>query len=162
MEVYRTKGGIGAVYRLIFCYTPTMRFHKSGTKYLVKIEKGEEILSTLKQFCKDEKITIGSISGIGAATKVELAYFDIHTKAYETKVFTDDYEVLGMHGNISKFNGDPAVHVHISIGDRSFNVFGGHLNSAVVSVTLEITIDTMEGIVERKRDPECGLNLLDL
>ena len=43
-----------------------MDFQKIGSKFIVRIDKGEEIVDTLTKFCLDNNITLGSISGIGA------------------------------------------------------------------------------------------------
>lgn len=38
-------------------------------------------------------------------------------------------------------------------------VFGGHLNKAIVSATCEMVIDIIDGTVDRYFDEEIGLNL---
>jgi len=38
-------------------------------------------------------------------------------------------------------------------------VFGGHLNRAVVSATCEMVVDVLDGTVDRQYDPVTGLNL---
>lgn len=38
-------------------------------------------------------------------------------------------------------------------------VFGGHLNKAVVSAACEMVIDVIDGSVDRKYDEETGLNV---
>ena len=40
-------------------------------------------------------------------------------------------------------------------------VFGGHLNRAVISATCELVIEVIDGVVERRADPEVGLNLFE-
>ena len=47
----------------------------------------------------------------------------------------------------------------MSAGDSKGAVFGGHLNSATVSATCEMVIRVLDGTVERRLDPEIGLNL---
>lgn len=51
------------------------------------------------------------------------------------------------------------MHIHLSAGDRENKVYGGHLNSAVVSATCEMFIQVIDGTVERKFDEGVGLNL---
>ena len=48
----------------------------------------------------------------------------------------------------------------MSIGDQEGRVFGGHLNRAVISATCELVVTLLEGRVERRMDPEIGLNLM--
>ena len=38
-------------------------------------------------------------------------------------------------------------------------VFGGHLNRAVVSATCEMVVEVPDGTVDRQYDPVTGLNL---
>lgn len=38
-------------------------------------------------------------------------------------------------------------------------VFGGHLNRAVVSATCEMVVEVLDGTVDRQYDPVTGLNL---
>ena len=54
----------------------------------------------------------------------------------------------------------PYGHFHISIGDDEGRVWGGHLNRAVISATCELVVTVLDGRVERKPDPETGLNLM--
>jgi predicted DNA-binding protein with PD1-like motif len=43
-----------------------MKFKKFGNKWVVSINIGEEIVETLKKFCEDNQIKLGTINGIGA------------------------------------------------------------------------------------------------
>ena len=54
-----------------------MRYKKFGNKFIVRLDRGEEIIETLKQFCKDMNIKSGSITGIGATIKSTVVLFDV-------------------------------------------------------------------------------------
>ena len=51
------------------------------------------------------------------------------------------------------------VYLHISAGDESGRVFGGHLNEAHISATAEVVIRMINGEVDRFYDDATGLNL---
>ena len=137
-----------------------MKSKKFGNKWVVRIDKGEEIVQTLKKFCQENKIKLGIINGIGAVNKITIGLFETKTKEYHTKELVGDYEFTSLMGNISTMNGEVYLHLHINLADSNHNTFGGHLNSAIVSATGEITIEEIEGEIERKFNEEVGLNLL--
>jgi predicted DNA-binding protein with PD1-like motif len=137
-----------------------MKLKKFGNKWVVRIDKGEEIVETLKQLCKKNKIKLGSISGVGGIERVTVGSFKAKTKEYFSQELTGDYEITNLIGNISTMKGKIYLHLHITISDSNNNAFGGHLNSAVISTTGEIIIEEIEGEIERKFNEEVKLNLL--
>ncbi len=136
-----------------------MEYKRFDNKYVIRIDKGEEIVETLKRFCEDRQIVLGSIKGIGAVNKVAIGLFETKSKEYHSVQLEGDYEITSLMGNISTMGGKVYLHLHINVSDASYNVRGGHLNSAVVSGTGEIIIEAIEGDVDREFSEETGLNL---
>jgi uncharacterized protein len=139
-----------------------VKFRKYGDRYVVRLEKGEEIAETLKRFCVYQNVTAGSLVGIGAARDPTLSFFDMKTGKYKAKTLKGDFEVLSLAGNIATKSGQPVVHLHINVTDKNCKSFGGHLQSATVSVTCEVVISLLKGELTRRLDKKTGLNLLDL
>jgi predicted DNA-binding protein with PD1-like motif len=139
-----------------------MKFKQFGNKYIIRIEKGEEIVETLKQFCKEQNINLGSITGLGATNKAVLGLFKTESKEYKSNEFNGDFEITSLVGNISEKDGEIYLHIHANIGNEDGQVFGGHLSSAVVSATFEGVIDKIEGNVNRYFEKGIGLYLLEL
>ena len=136
-----------------------MKAKKYGNKFVVRIDKGEEIIETLKQFCKDNCIKLGTVQGIGAANKAVIGLFDAETKKYHSRALVGNHEIAPLLGNISTMNGEVYLHIHANLCDSENNSFGGHLTSAVVSATFEAIIDVMDGEIDREFSDEIGLNL---
>ena len=65
-------------------------------------------------------------------------------------------------GNLTRVDGKPFLHAHVSLASESFQVSGGHLFKGTVSATAELFLDPGEAAVERRLDPEVGLKLWDL
>ena len=139
-----------------------MHYKKSGSIYILRIDRGEEIVSTLKDFCAGQKITLGTVQGIGAVGNAVIGLFETKTKDYHTTTLSGDHEITSLVGNITTMDGKPYLHLHITLSDATYLAFGGHLTSAVVSGTCELFIQVMDGWLERKFDAGVGLNVFDL
>jgi len=137
-----------------------MKLKKFGNKWVVRIDKGEEIVETLTQLCKKNKIKLGSVSGVGGIERTTVGSFKAKTKEYFSQELIGDYEITNLIGNISTMKGKIYLHLHITISDSNNNAFGGHLNSGIVSTTGEIIIEEIEGEIEREFNEEVKLNLL--
>ena len=60
---------------------------------------------------------------------------------------------------VKRFYGEYYAHLHMSVGNEKGEVFGEHLNRAVVSATCEMVITVIDGKVDRIYDEETGLNV---
>ena len=136
-----------------------MEFKKFGNKYIVRLDKGEEIVQTLKKFCKEQNIKLGWVKGIGAVNKATIGIYRPYYKKYYPMDLNGDYEITSLLGNISTMNEEIYMHLHINLSDIDYETFGGHLNSAIISVTGEIMIEAIEGNVDREFNEEIGINV---
>jgi len=82
------------------------------------------------------------------------------SQTYDKKVFKDEMELISLHGNLSLVDGKPFVHIHVSLGDSEFKVWGGHLFNAKVAVTCEIFFRPFKANVYREFNPDIGLKHL--
>ena len=53
-----------------------MEYRKFGNDYVLRIDKGEEILQAVSQVCEKEGIRLGTVNGIGAVGDVTLGVFN--------------------------------------------------------------------------------------
>ena len=141
-----------------------MKFRQVKDGYLVRLEKGEEVIAALTEFVRSNKIPSGFITGMGAVTNATLGLFDVETKEYVKKTFKDDLELGNLTGNISWMydTGEPFVHAHVTVSDSSLSAFTGHLFEATVSVTLEAYIKVFKEKLIREKDPEAGYSFWQL
>ncbi len=130
--------------------------------YLLVLKKGDNVVDKLKEFHKEVDYKLCKVEGIGALEKVNMSYAHVTENGvnYEKRDFNDDYELLSFNGNLSTFNDETIVHIHIAISDDKFLTYGGHLNSAVVAVTLELFITVYDVNISRSYDEETALNLI--
>lgn len=138
-----------------------MEYRKFNDVIVTRIDKGEEILEKIKEIALKENIKLAHISALGAVNDFTVGVFKTKEKKYEANHFTGDHEIVSLTGTINTMDGEFYSHLHMSAGDEKGNVFGGHLNQAIVSATCEMIITIIHGEVDRKFDEEIGLNLFD-
>lgn len=135
--------------------------NKSSTGFhILRLDKGEEIVETLYNYCKQHGISLGTVQAIGAASTITVGYFNTTTKEYFSSTFDGDLEITSLSGNISTQQGETYLHLHITFADEQSNCKGGHLNSATISGTCEMILTEIEDSVDRQFSEEIGLNLL--
>lgn len=136
-----------------------MKYLKKDNKYIVRIDKGEEIIEQIKKICNDNNIKAGSITGLGATDRVKVGLFNTNTKEYVSKELNGAFEITSLVGNISRMNNEVYLHLHINVADEKLNVYGGHLNHCFISATCELIIEEIDANVDRELSEEIGLNL---
>ena len=139
-----------------------MQFRKLENAFMVRLMKGEEVIATLASFVEREKIPGGFVFGLGAFKDATLGYFDSAKKEYVKNHFSKDLEFGSLTGSISYVEGKPFIHAHVVAGGADSRAFFGHLFSATISATGEFFVIPSDSRIERKADPDTGLNLLDL
>lgn len=127
---------------------------------LIRMNKDQEIMTALTQWAIDNGHSAGSFQAIGALKEAELGYYHLHSQTYDRKVFKDEMELISLHGNLSLVDGKPFVHIHVSLGDAEFKVWGGHLFNGKVAVTCEIFFRPFKANVYREFNPDIGLKHL--
>lgn len=137
-----------------------MEYRRFENVIVTRMDRGEEILVTLEKIANKENIKLAHISALGAVNEITVGVFDTDEKEYHANEFCGDFEIVSLTGTITTKKGTYYAHLHLSVGDQKGNVFGGHLNRAVVSATCEMVIQVIDGIVEREFNQEIGLNLL--
>jgi len=139
-----------------------MKYKKINDKVIIRLDVGEELVTSLLELCKKLNITLGTISGIGATNKAILGLFDTQKNQYYSQDFVGDHEIAPLIGNITTLNGEPYLHLHVNLCNGNNVSFSGHVQKAIISATFEGVLEVINGKVERKKDPKTGLNLLDL
>lgn len=136
-----------------------MEYRRFKNKIVARIDKEEEILEKIKEIALKENIKLASISALGAINDFTVGVFKVDEKKYYSNVFKGIFEIVSLTGTISAMNNEVYTHIHMSAGNENGEVFGGHLNRAMVSATCEMVIDVIDGEVDRYFDEEVGLNL---
>lgn len=136
-----------------------MEYRRFDNTIIARIDRGEEILEKIKELALCENIKLASVTALGAIDGFTVGVFKPKEKKYYPNRFEDDFEIVSLTGTINTMNGEFYSHLHMSAGNDKGQVFGGHLQRAVVSATCEMVITVIPGEVGRSFHEEIGLNL---
>jgi len=137
-----------------------MKSKKLDSGTVLVFDTGDEVVSTLTKFAKDNKIAAGHFTAIGAFSDAGIGYFDLQKKDYLKNRVDEQVEVVSLIGDIALDKGEPKVHV--VVGKKNGAAMGGHLLEAHVRPTLELVLHDSGEQLKRKFDPESGLALIGL
>jgi predicted DNA-binding protein with PD1-like motif len=127
---------------------------------LIRLEHGEDILESVRQTVKEERSTMIVVSGLGMISEFELGYFD--NGNYLRKRYKEPHELLAMQGTVST-EGEPRIHIHVTVADKEHSAFGGHLMSGKAWMSNEIAFIRLERLISvRSLDPEKKVGILHI
>ncbi|WP_125152976.1 PPC domain-containing DNA-binding protein [Clostridium rectalis] len=135
-----------------------MEFKKFNNRYVIRLDKGDEIIESLKKICNMENIKTASITGIGATNNATIGVYELNLKKYHEKNVKGDFEISSLVGNISTFHGEVLPHIHVNLTGLDHNCIGGHLLSANISITCEIFMDILDGEIRKEFNDAVGAN----
>lgn len=139
-----------------------MDYRRFDQGYVLRLDPGEEIVECLTHLVDQEQVQLATVSALGAANDVTIGIFDTVEKKYYSQRYQGDFEISALVGNVTRKDGAPYLHLHITIGNPVTGaVHAGHLSAAAVSATLELFLQVWDGRVGRKFSDTVGLNLLE-
>ena len=136
-----------------------MNYRINNNRIYMTLAKGDRINKTFEAFAESDDIGCAWINGIGALENPEIGYYSLKTKSYHRKVFSGDYELTSLMGNISIKEGKYFSHTHITFSDTNYQVFGGHLFDAIITATGEFVMMLGNKHINREMNTDIGLPL---
>ena len=132
-----------------------------GRIFIGRFKSKSDLLTSLTDFCKEKKVSLGVFSVIGALRNAKMGYYDQNAKKYTGCVSLDKkLEITSCVGNVSLKDGEIFIHAHITLADHDGKCYGGHLMPGSFIFAAEYYIKELTGSkLERKDDAETGLSL---
>lgn len=139
-----------------------MEYSQFGDVFVIRLDRGDEIITSVTDFCKKENVKLGYLEGIGASDYAVIGLYDVTNKKYHKTEIHGIMEITSLIGNITTKEGEVYLHLHINLCDKTMSVKGGHLNECRVSATSEIIVRKIDGYVGRYHDVNVtGLNIFE-
>ena len=144
-----------------------MDYRKMGDTWYIRLDKGDEIISSLLMICKKEEIASAVFCGIGGCSSADLQTFLPEEGIFETEHLEGMLELINVTGNI--ITEEPGVlfhHTHAMFSykeNEKLKVTAGHVKEMTVLYTAEIELRPVYGgVIRRKYDEETGTGFWDL
>ncbi len=109
--------------------------------YKISLRKGDDIMSALDRFARENHVTDGHFTGIGAIDSGLFGWYDPATHADRKIVIASEAEIVSLIGDITEGkDGKPKIHAHISVAFGDGSLKGGHLFEARISLVGQIYV----------------------
>lgn len=95
-----------------------MDYRRFGNQIILRIDKGEEILTQLEELAFKEKLVLAHVSALGAVNSFTAGVFNVSEKKFYANEFKGDFEIVSLTGTISAMDSKPYIHLHMSAGDE--------------------------------------------
>ena len=138
-----------------------MDYRKFGETYYIRMDRGDEIISSILDICRREGIASAIYSGIGGCSEAQIQTFIPASGSFETQTLSGMLELVSLNGNVvTDDEGVYYQHTHAAFsykdGDRHC-MAAGHIKSITVLYTAEIELrPVIGGKIRRSFDPETG------
>jgi predicted DNA-binding protein with PD1-like motif len=110
---------------------------------MLRFDIGDDLIPALSNWCVGNSVHAAAVvAGIGMLKDMTIGRYD--GAEYSTRKVGESSEILSLQGDISMKEGEPFVHLHVSLADEEFRAVGGHLFGGTVSMTIEMLLIEME------------------
>ena len=140
-----------------------MDYRKLGERYYIRMDRGDEVISSIIDVCRHEGIRSATFSGIGGCSDAAIQVFDPKEGAFRTERVESLLELVFLTGNvISCADGSLSHHAHALFAyqaDGHQRILAGHLKSTTVLYTAEIELrPVVGGVIGAQLNDETGTN----
>ena len=141
-----------------------MKWKRLGSPvgYVIVLDPGDEAVAALSAFSREQRLTAGQVTAIGAFERATVGWYDRRRQQYRRISVDEQCEVLSVAGDVALGAEGPELHLHAVLGLGDGSTRGGHLLEGRVWPTLEVIIRESPAELRKTYRPEVGLALIDL
>jgi predicted DNA-binding protein with PD1-like motif len=142
----------------------SMQWKRLGSPvgYVVVLDPGDEAMAVLSAFSREQRLTAGQVTAIGAFESATVGWYDRRRQQYRRIAVDEQCEVLFVAGDVAVGAEGPELHLHAVLGLGDGSTRGGHLLEGKVWPTLEVIIRESPAELRKTYRPKVGLAVIDL
>ena len=138
-----------------------MEYRRFADTYYIRIDRGDEVISSILDICRAENIRSAVYTGIGGCSEAQIQTFIPETGTFETRTLSGMLELVSLTGNvITGEDGELYHHTHATLAYKDgeqHRIAAGHIKSITILYTAEIELrPVVGGVITKKYDPETG------
>ena len=137
-----------------------MEYFRKDKQIAVRIDAGEELISTLLTLCENEHITSAFVQGIGFTDEMKVRVYNKAEDQFHFRTFTESMELTSIDGNIFVAENGIYPHIHVTAADENMTIRGGHLIFCNVAATAELLITLTDFDITRGECNDLKLGLM--
>jgi predicted DNA-binding protein with PD1-like motif len=139
----------------------------TGRVFIIRLEHGDVIPECIERFAVKKKITFAQVFLIGGLERGEVVVGPKHSelKTPEPMLLPLDgvHEVIGFGIIVPGNDGNPALHIHASMGRAGQTITGCLRRGVATWLVGEVILCEITGLkAQRKKDDLSGFNLLTI
>jgi predicted DNA-binding protein with PD1-like motif len=112
---------------------------------LIRLPKGADLLTALRDACATRGITKAAIQVIGALERAKMGYYLQDERRYISYELPEHCEILCGAGNVSLKDGEAFVHLHLTLSKADGSCLGGHAMEGCPIFAAEAFIQPVPG-----------------
>ena len=131
-----------------------MEYRNYNNVIYLRLDRGDEVLSSILDVCKKEGVKSCVFSGIGGCDYAKLGTFRPEQGTYGEYEKRGMLELVSLNGDVKDSDQGPLIHAHACLSfeeNGEIKLTGGHLLSLRVLITAEIEIrPVVGGVIKTK------------
>ena len=131
-----------------------MEYRNYNNVIYLRLDRGDEVLSSILDVCEKEGIKSCVFSGIGGCDYAKLGTFRPEQGTYGEYEKRGMLELVSLNGDVKDSEQGPLIHAHACLSfeeNGEIKLTGGHLLSLRVLITAEIEIrPVVGGVIKTK------------
>ncbi len=138
-----------------------MEYRRYGDVCYIRLDRGDEVVSSVLEVCRAERLESATFSGIGGCSEAQIQTFVPEEGTFETRTIGGMLELASLTGNVVA-DGQGGLHQHTHAvfafkEGAEHRVAAGHVKSITILYTGEIELrPVIGGAIRMKHDPETG------
>lgn len=137
-----------------------MNYQATDNEITVRLDINDSVKESIREVVKAEGITAAVITGLGALKNFTLGYFQPDVGEYKWSEFSKPHELTNATGIISQQDGEPHIHLHVTLAGPNHNAIGGHLHEGEIAAAGEFFLLPVDSKITRRYNSKRNLDLM--